>query len=100
MGAKSTAKSMLLLGNIGTGATEDGIRELFAGTAGVVTSVSIPAAPSGKNRGYALVEMKNDSEAEQAMVDLNGVSIDGRAMSLTMVPKEQVQKKWYQFGSK
>lgn len=94
-------RAKLLVGNISNDANEDCIRDLFSGTAGVVISVSIPLKPGTKmNRGYALVEMNSEPEAQQAMHDLNGVSVGGRAMSISMVEQVQAAKKWYQFGAR
>jgi RNA recognition motif-containing protein len=95
---KVVQKGVVLVGNIGTNATEAAIREIFSATAGAVTAVSIPGGgKGGTNRGYALVEMKSDAEAEQALLDLSGVTIDGRCVTLSKEVQVVIPKKWYQF---
>ena len=95
---KAMKISKILVGNISTDTTEEHIRDLFSKTAGAVLSISIPAdAKSGKNKGYAFVEM-NDLEAEKAVVDLEGMSVQGRALAISLVEKLQKKFKWYKLG--
>jgi cold-inducible RNA-binding protein len=97
----ATVNSKILIGNLSTDAEEDQIRVVFTGTAGVVSAVSIPKDPkTGKSRGYGFVEMSSDAEAEQAVQDLNGQTINGRkiAMSLVESTNKKKTRKWYQFG--
>lgn len=92
-------RTKILIGNLSTDATEEKIREFFAGTAGEVFSVTIPLeVKTGKNRGYAFIEMSSDT-VEQAIMDLNGRAIGGRAASMSLVEKIEVTRKWYQFGT-
>jgi RNA recognition motif-containing protein len=91
----------LLVGNISTEANEDLIRNLFSATAGPVNSVDIPQNPkTGKNRGYALVEMNTDLDAEQAVRDLDGAELGGRVMAISVVERTQTKRKWYKFWVK
>jgi len=91
--------SKILIGNVGTDLKEEQIAELFSQAAGEVCAVSIPKDPrTGKCRGYAFVEMLTDLEAQQAVDLLNGQSINGRKLSLSIV-ETQRKRKWYQFGS-
>ncbi len=96
----------VLLGNLSTTTTEQEIVDLFAGTAGTVVSVDVALDPkTGTCRGYAFVVMKDQSEAVQAVSDLNGKSLSGRTVqiSLTEQLKDQAAKpksksRWYKFG--
>jgi RNA recognition motif-containing protein len=88
-------KNKILIGNISAETTEELLRELLAGTAGVV-SVSVPLDPkSQKNRGYAFVEMAGDLQAEKAAANLHGTELDGRAITCSVV-EPPGKPKWYE----
>lgn len=92
--------SKILIGNLSTEALEDHIREVFTGTAGQVSAVNIPTDPrTGKCRGYAFVEMNTDAEAQKAVDDLNGHSINGRKIAMSLVEGKPTKRKWYQFNA-
>jgi RNA recognition motif-containing protein len=94
----------VLLGNLSTKTTEKDILELFTETLGTVLTVDMPLDPkTGNNRGYAFVVMGNEGEAVKAVSDLDGKSLTGRnvALSLTVQLKDQSIKpksQWYKFG--
>jgi len=91
-------KGKLLVGNISTDADETHIRSLFEGTSGRVFSVFMQRDPkSGKNRGYAVVEMYSDVDAQTAMDDLNGKDVEGRQLCISLVAASRKPRKWYQF---
>ncbi len=79
----------IFVGNLSFGATEDAIRSLFEAH-GTVERVSIITdRDTGKARGFAFVEMTNDSEAERAISALNGSDLDGRTLNINEArPKE------------
>jgi RNA recognition motif-containing protein len=37
---------------------------------------------TGRSRGFAFVEMENETEADQAIAALNGYTLDGRALNV------------------
>src|SRR6202035_1886284 len=37
---------------------------------------------TGRSRGFAFVEMENETEADQAITALNGYTMDGRALNV------------------
>lgn len=80
----------IFVGNLSYGATEQGIRSLFE-SYGTVDRVSIVTdRDSGQPRGFGFVEMPVNAEAEQAINDLNGRELDGRAMNVNEArPREE-----------
>ncbi len=95
-----SSNSKILIGNLSTEAKEDQIREVFTGTAGTVSVVDIPTDPrTGKCRGYAFVVMITDAEAQKAVDDLNGHSINGRKIAMSLVEGKPTKRKWYQFNA-
>jgi cold-inducible RNA-binding protein len=72
------SSSKLFVGNISFKLTEDDLRELFS-QSGKVVSVAIPTdRDTGRKRGFAFVEMENQNEAEAAISQFNGKTVDGR----------------------
>lgn len=72
----------LYVGNLSFTATEDELRDYF-GQAGTPESVAIiKDRMTGKSRGFGFVEMSNDSEAAQAIEQLDGKDFKGRALKI------------------
>ncbi len=70
----------IYVGNLSFEVTEDELLAEF-GTYGKVESVAIPADKfSGRPRGFAFVEMAAKSEAEAAIMGLNGKSLKERTI--------------------
>jgi RNA recognition motif-containing protein len=71
----------IYVGNLAYGVTQDELTEAFSAF-GAVTSVKIITdRETGNPRGFAFVEMANNNEAQKAIQGLNGVEIQGRAIS-------------------
>jgi len=82
----------LFVGGLSWDTTDDSLKNFFA-TAGTVTSAKIITDKfSGKSRGFGFVEMSSDDEAKKAIADLNGKTLDGRAIVVNeakpMAPRE------------
>ena len=72
----------LYVGNLDFGATEESIRSLFE-TYGTVDKVSLVTdRDTGRSRGFAFVEMSDSAQADKAVAALNGMQVDGRALSV------------------
>jgi len=68
----------LYVGNLPYSADQASLEELF-GTCGSVDSVNvITDRDTGQSKGFAFVEMSRDSEAQKAIQEINGTSIEGR----------------------
>ena len=72
----------LYVGNLSYETTEATLSELF-GAIGEVLSVSlITDRMSGRSRGFAFVEMAEQSAALEAINQLNGREVDGRSLKV------------------
>jgi len=72
----------LYVGNLPYSATEQSIREAFS-KAGTVDSVSlITDRDTGQSKGFGFVEMSSDAEAQAAIQQLNGQSLEGRQIKV------------------
>ncbi len=70
----------LYVGNLAYSVTEEQLREQFA-QAGEVKSVSIPMdRMTGQPRGFAFVEMADETAAVKAIRFCNGVELAGRTL--------------------
>ena len=80
----------LYVGNLSYATTEDELRTLFA-QAGTVESVAlIKDRDTGSSKGFAFVEMSNQSEAEKAINMFNGYNLADRALKVNMArPREE-----------
>jgi len=72
----------LYVGNLPYSATEQSVRDAFS-KAGTVDSVSIISdRDTGQSKGFGFVEMSSDAEAQTAIQQLNGTSLDGRQIKV------------------
>jgi RNA recognition motif-containing protein len=72
----------LYVGNLAYGVTEEELRKTFAAF-GEVSSVNLITDKfSGQSKGFAFVEMPNNSEADAAIKGLNGTMLSGRNLKV------------------
>jgi cold-inducible RNA-binding protein len=72
----------LYVGNLSYATTEGDLSKLF-GAVGEVTSVNlITDRMSGRSKGFAFVEMAEYDAAQEAINQLNGREVDGRALKV------------------
>jgi RNA recognition motif-containing protein len=83
-------ESKLYVGNLSYSTTEDDLRNLFF-QAGTVTSVAlIKERDSGQSKGFAFVEMSNQSEAQKAISMFNGQYLGDRELRVSIArPREE-----------
>ncbi len=68
----------LYVGNLPYSANQKTLEEAFS-QCGTVESVNvITDRDTGQSKGFAFVEMSSDTEAQKAIKELNGLSLDGR----------------------
>lgn len=83
-------ESKLYVGNLPYTATEEELSQMF-GQAGTVTSVAIiKDRETGRSKGFAFVEMATDADAQKAISMLNGQSMGGRDLRVSIArPREE-----------
>jgi RNA recognition motif-containing protein len=72
----------IYVGNLNFQTDEETLRSSFANFGQVDTVDIVRDRDSGQPRGFAFVEMSNDSEADAAIAGLNGQQVDGRALTV------------------
>jgi cold-inducible RNA-binding protein len=85
----------LYVGNLSYSTTEGNLSEFF-GAVGEVESVNlITDRMTGRSRGFAFVEMAEESAAQQAIAELNGKELDGRALKIAEArPRRERRDNW------
>ena len=68
----------MYVGNLSYSVTEDELRSMFTEYGDVVSAKLIMDRETGRSKGFGFVEMSNNSEAQKAMEDLNGNTVDQR----------------------
>ena len=70
----------IFVGSLPFSIDEADLRESFE-VYGAVSSVKIITDKfTGRSKGFGFVEMENDAEAEKAIQELNGATVDGRTI--------------------
>jgi RNA recognition motif-containing protein len=79
----------IYIGNLSFQATEEDLVEVF-GEYGKVSRVSLPTdKETGKKRGFAFVEMEDESKEDEVIAELDGAEWLGRELKLNKAkPRE------------
>lgn len=72
----------IFVGNLSFSTTEAELRQWFEPHGSVESATVVTDRDTGRSRGFAFVEMPNDSEAEAAITALNGSDAGGRALTV------------------
>ena len=70
----------LYVGNLPYSADQDVLRDTFSQCGTVDSADVISDRDTGRSKGFGFVEMSTDSEAQKAIEELNGHSLDGRSI--------------------
>jgi RNA recognition motif-containing protein len=72
----------LYVGNLSFNTTETELQDLFA-QVGAVNEVTLMQDKfTGKSRGFAFVTMVNEADAQKAITEFNGKTIEGRPLTV------------------
>jgi RNA recognition motif-containing protein len=90
----------LYVGNLSYSTTEATLSRLF-GEVGEVTSVTlITDRNTGRSKGFAFVEMAEDSDAQEAIAQLSGKELDGRAINVAEARPQQPRQNRFGGGDR
>jgi RNA recognition motif-containing protein len=70
----------IYVGNLNYKVNEDELREVFEEYGTVDSAKVITDKYSGRSKGFGFVEMANQEEAEKAIEELNGATLENREM--------------------
>ena len=72
--------SKLYVGNLSYATRDENLQQQFAAFGAVVSAKVMMDRDSGRSKGFGFVEMGSGAEAQEAIRQLNGRSVDGRNM--------------------
>jgi len=72
----------IYVGNLSFNTTDDDLSKLFQPFGAVSSARVITDKFTNRSRGFGFVEMDNNEEADKAIAELNGKSVDGRALKV------------------
>lgn len=72
----------LYVGNLSYNTTESELRDIFGKHGQVVSAQLVTDRMTGQARGFGFVEMANTEDAQKAISGLNGIELDGRALTV------------------
>jgi RNA recognition motif-containing protein len=79
----------LYVGNLSSNTTENALQDTFAPHGTVAETKLITDQTTGQSRGFGFVTMSTPEEANHAIEALNGKSIDGQAITVSVArPRE------------
>jgi len=70
----------LYVGSLAYSVNDDQLKEMFAAVGSVTSAQVIVDRDSNQSKGFGFVEMSSEDEAKEAIKQLNGKEIDGRAI--------------------
>jgi RNA recognition motif-containing protein len=73
----------LFVGGLAWGTTDESLKAFFEQYGTVLSANVIKDKFSGKSKGFGFVEMSTDAEAAEAMKNLDGKDLDGRAIRVS-----------------
>lgn len=72
----------LYVGNLPFNTTEPDLQDLFSQSGTVSEVMLVQDKFTGKSRGFAFVTMSSEAEAQKAIEDLHGKSLEGRPLTV------------------
>ncbi|OGH17096.1 MAG: RNA-binding protein [Candidatus Levybacteria bacterium RIFCSPHIGHO2_02_FULL_40_18] len=73
----------LFVGGLAWATTDDSLSSFFSKVGNVASANVVKDRYTGKSRGFGFVEMSTDEEADKAIAELNGQTLDERAISVS-----------------
>jgi cold-inducible RNA-binding protein len=81
----------LYVGNLPFNTTENELQELFSQAGAVQEVMLMQDKFTGKSRGFAFVTMGSEQDAQNAITQLNGKTLEGRALTVNEARPREVR---------
>ena len=79
----------LYVGNLSFDATGDDLREIFSQTGAVEDAIIVTRPGGGRPRGLGFVTMADEQDAAEAIRQLNGQEVAGRALKVNVAKERE-----------
>jgi RNA recognition motif-containing protein len=79
---KGMVMKKIFIGNFSFNTTEADLRQWFSPHGSVESATVVTDRNTGRSRGFGFVEMPNNSEADAAILALNGSDVGGRPLTV------------------
>ena len=80
----------IYVSNLSFNVQDEDLKDYFQDYGEVTSAKVITDKFTNRSRGFGFVEMSDDAAAEKAIKELNGATVDGRTMSVTVAkPREE-----------
>lgn len=80
----------LFVGGLPYAINDQGLQDLFTPFGQVLTAQVVTDKFSGQSKGFGFVEMSDDEQAQKAISELNGSSLQGRTLGVSVArPREE-----------
>ena len=73
----------LHVGNLSFSITDATLEEMFSACGKVTSAITVTDRETKKSKGFGFVEMRSDEEAQTAIRELHGKSVDGRNLKVS-----------------
>lgn len=77
-------EAKLYVGNLSYETTEQGLRELFMQSGGVVSVSLIKEPGTNRSKGFAFVEMNSQADMQKAISMFNGYTLNDRQLNVNV----------------
>jgi RNA recognition motif-containing protein len=87
----------MYVSNLSFHTSDEDLKKLFGQFGAVSSAKVITDRETGKSRGFGFVEMDSDTEAKEAIKNLNNKDIEGRAMAVSVAREKTTRsdnKRW------
>lgn len=74
----------IYVGNLAFSTDSAALRNLFSQYGEVTNAQVIQDRDTGRSRGFGFVEMATDEEAQKAISETNGATVDGRQLNVNV----------------
>ncbi len=80
----------IYVSNLSFNVQDEDLRSYFADYGEVTSAKVISDRETGRSRGFGFVEMSDDAAAQKAIAELDGATVDGRAIKVSVAkPREE-----------